>query len=55
MEIVETGRLGKLEKLQKDGKYKAVEELGRVWGIGPATATEFYNDGITTIEQLKGQ
>lgn len=53
MEIVQTGHLGKLEKFEQNEKYHVVEELERVWGIGPTKATELFRAGITTIEQLR--
>lgn len=49
-ELLETGKLTKVENLQKDEKYVIAQELERVWGIGPTKAMELYNRGIRTIE-----
>lgn len=53
--------LAKLHELQTTGKIRALErersdplnQLTRVYGIGPKKAQEFVNDGILTIEDLR--
>lgn len=53
--------LAKLHELQTTGKIQALErersdplnQLTRVYGIGPKKAQEFVNDGMLTIEDLR--
>lgn len=52
-EFIETGRLGKLEKIRASDENKAIQLLTRVSGIGPAAAKKLVDDGITSIEDLK--
>ena len=52
-EILETGKLKKLDTIRSDDTSLAVNSLTRVAGIGPAKARELYEEGITTIEELK--
>ena len=52
-EILETGRLGKLDTIRSDDTTTAVNTLTRVAGIGPAKARELVEAGISTIEQLR--
>jgi len=52
-EIIETGKLEKLDKIRKDDSSVAINLLTRVAGIGPAKARELYDAGITTIEDLE--
>lgn len=56
-EILETGKLSELGNfvdLTKD-KQIALEELESVVGIGHVKALELYNNGITSVKQLKKQ
>jgi len=52
-EILETGKLKKLDTIRSDDTSLAVNSLTRVAGIGPAKARELYEEGITTIDELK--
>merc|ERR1711915_205263 len=52
-EIIETGKLQKLDNIRKDDSYVAINLLTRVAGIGPAKAKELYDIGITTLEDLR--
>merc|ERR1719431_860628 len=52
-EIIETGKLEKLDKIRKDDSSVAINLLTRVAGIGPAKARELYDAGIATIEDLE--
>merc|ERR1712013_930631 len=52
-EIIETGKLEKLDKIRKDDSSVAINLLTRVAGIGPAKARELYDAGIGTIEDLE--
>ncbi|CAD8073711.1 unnamed protein product [Paramecium sonneborni] len=53
IEILQTGQLTKVQKLEGQEKNVAITELSRVWGIGPTTAATFYFKGIKTLEDLK--
>ncbi|XP_032457622.1 DNA polymerase beta isoform X5 [Nasonia vitripennis] len=52
-EFLETGKLRKLEDINKDENNVAINELTRVSGIGPAKAKELVDAGIKSIEDLK--
>lgn len=52
-ELLETGKINKLETLQNSEKNIARGKLSEVWGIGPSKANELYNMGIKTIEELR--
>lgn len=52
-EIIETGKLEKLDKIRKDDSSVAINLLTRVAGIGPAKAKDLYDAGISTIEDLQ--
>ena len=52
-EILETGNLKKLDTIRGDDTTLAVNSLTRVAGIGPAKARELYEEGITSIEELR--
>ncbi|KAA0202395.1 hypothetical protein HAZT_HAZT009249 [Hyalella azteca] len=53
-EFLATGKLEKLEKIRGDETSTALKELARVSGVGPTKARQLYDEGITTIEQLRG-
>lgn len=52
-EILQTGRLSKLDHFEKDEKIHTLSLFGEVWGIGPATALKLYEKGHRTLEDLK--
>ncbi|XP_017880225.1 DNA polymerase beta-like [Ceratina calcarata] len=52
-EFLTTGKLRKLEDINKDDTNVAINLLTRVSGIGPAKAKELVDAGIKTLEQLK--
>ena len=52
-EMIQTGKLAKLETILSDETYVGVNLLQRVAGIGPVTAKELVNSGITSLEQLR--
>lgn len=59
-EIIRTGKLSKLEKLDADKvisdaskKTKSINELSNVFGIGPAVAKKLKAEGVETINNLE--
>ncbi|KAH6809551.1 DNA polymerase lambda [Perilla frutescens var. frutescens] len=52
-EIVNTGKLSKLEHFEKDEKVHSISLFGEVWGIGPTTASKLYEKGHRTLDDLK--
>lgn len=52
-EFLSTGKLQKLENINKDESNIAINLLTRVSGIGPAKAKELVDSGIKTLEDLK--
>ena len=52
-EILETGRLAKLDAKKKNPRLRALVKIARVWGVGPVTAAKFYRMGYTSIEDLR--
>jgi len=34
-ELIEVGKMSKLESLNKDTKLNVLEELAGIWGVGP--------------------
>nr|GME13616.1 DNA polymerase lambda isoform X1 [Ipomoea batatas] len=55
LEIVNTGKLSKLEHFEKDEKVRTISLFGEVWGIGPATALKLYEKGHRTLDDLKNE
>lgn len=52
-ELLHTGKLEKLESLQRNEKRAVIQEFCRVWGIGPNKAEELYSLGIRTVDELR--
>ncbi|XP_076753574.1 DNA polymerase beta [Xylocopa sonorina] len=52
-EFLNTGKLQKLEDINKDDTNNAINLLTRVSGIGPAKAKELVDAGIKTLNDLK--
>ena len=52
-ELLGTGKISKLTKLQGSEKNQVLGEFVKIWGIGPSKAQELYGEGIKTIEDLK--
>ncbi|KOC60899.1 DNA polymerase beta [Habropoda laboriosa] len=52
-EFLSTGKLQKLENINKDESNVAINLLTRVSGIGPAKAKELVDAGIKTLDDLK--
>ncbi|KZV36085.1 DNA polymerase lambda-like [Dorcoceras hygrometricum] len=54
-EIVNTGKLSKLEHFEKDEKFRTIGLFGEVWGIGPTTASKLYEKGHRTLDDLRNE
>jgi DNA polymerase/3'-5' exonuclease PolX len=52
-EILETGALASAEKAKELYNIDALDSLQKIYGVGPAKATELVNSGITSISQLR--
>jgi len=52
-EIIQTGKLKKLDLIRDDDESVAVNQLTRVSGIGPVKAKELFGAGIDSIERLQ--
>ncbi|XP_012276350.1 DNA polymerase beta isoform X2 [Orussus abietinus] len=52
-EFLETGKLRKLENINKDESNVAINLLTRVSGIGPTKAKELYDFGIKNLDDLR--
>jgi len=52
-ELLQTGKLKKLENIRNDDTSTALKFLTRVSGIGPAHAKKLYDDGIRTLSDLR--
>eukprot|EP01095_Lingulamoeba_sp_RSL-Kostka_P005051 TRINITY_DN16414_c0_g1_i1.p1 TRINITY_DN16414_c0_g1~~TRINITY_DN16414_c0_g1_i1.p1 ORF type:complete len:381 (-),score=130.55 TRINITY_DN16414_c0_g1_i1:155-1297(-) len=53
-EILQTGKLEKLEKLKQDPRLKSIQLLAEVTGIGPSAAKKFVDEqGVKDLDDLK--
>ena len=48
-EFLAEGKMSKLQNLQSDSKLQILEQLGNIWGVGPAAANKLYSTGIRSI------
>ncbi|CAI5730594.1 unnamed protein product [Peronospora farinosa] len=53
IEILETGRLAKLDAKKSNSRLRALVEIARIWGVGPVTAAKFYGMGYKTVADLR--
>lgn len=53
VELLETGKLEKLEAKKVNPRLRALVEMSRIWGVGPATAAKLYNQGYNTLDALR--
>ncbi|KAL4125168.1 hypothetical protein PRIC2_008754 [Phytophthora ramorum] len=53
VEILETGRLAKLDAKKKNPRLRALVEIARVWGVGPFTAAKLYGMGYKSVTDLR--
>ena len=55
-ELLETGRLVRLDDYNANGKIKLVSDLMQIHGIGPVKARELIDvNGVTSIDELKNR
>jgi len=54
-EILETGKLRKLEKYLADPQIVALNTISKVHGVGPKAAQKWVEEGILTLDDLKKQ
>lgn len=52
-EFLQTGKLRKLDEINKDTNNIAINLLTRISGIGPAKAKELVDDGIKNLDDVK--
>ena len=52
-EILDTGRLEKLDQLLKDRKVTLMREFCRIWGVGKTTAEGLIKQGFQSIDDLR--
>lgn len=48
-ELIEDGKISKLQSMQQDEKLMAMDELTQIWGVGTKIAEKLYASGIKTI------
>ncbi|KAG3177586.1 hypothetical protein PC128_g16787 [Phytophthora cactorum] len=53
IEILETGRLAKLDAKKSNPRLRALVEIARIWGVGPATAAKLYGQGYKSVAELR--
>ncbi|KAJ9448047.1 hypothetical protein DIPPA_01172 [Diplonema papillatum] len=55
-QILSTGTCDRMQELQASPEVQAFTKLGRIWGVGPATASKLYHQkSISTIAELQRQ
>lgn len=52
-EILTTGKIAVAESAKQDPRLPAIHDLCRIPGIGPAKANALYDQGITSIQELR--
>eukprot|EP00742_Colponemidia_sp_Colp-10_P010216 GILJ01011208.1.p1 GENE.GILJ01011208.1~~GILJ01011208.1.p1 ORF type:complete len:660 (+),score=72.48 GILJ01011208.1:80-2059(+) len=52
VEILESGKLQRLEEQKKDERYASINLYARIWGAGPKACERWYTLGYRTYEDL---
>ena len=52
-EFLASGKVKKLQSLKSDPKIVFLEQLGQIWGVGPAAANKIYSSGVRTFADLR--
>ncbi|KAG7394225.1 hypothetical protein PHYBOEH_005480 [Phytophthora boehmeriae] len=53
IELLETGRISKLDAKKSNEGLRALVKIARIWGVGPATAAKLYSKGYKTLDDLR--
>ncbi|KAL3673387.1 hypothetical protein V7S43_001100 [Phytophthora oleae] len=53
IEILETGRLAKLDAKKTNPRLRALVEIAQIWGVGPVTAAKLYGQGFKSVAELR--
>jgi len=54
-EIVQYGKLQRIESLKSDPKIRTVLEFNKIWGVGAATAGNLWKKGFRSIYDLRSR
>lgn len=54
-EILETGSLRRAVELQNDTQKTTLQQLNKIWGVGPATAMKLYRQGCRSLEDVRAR
>lgn len=54
-EYLQTGRIREVETIEADAEIKALNELTKIYGIGPGNAMRFLHQGIRSAEELRSR
>lgn len=52
-EFLDSGKVNKLQSLKSDPKIVFLEQLGQIWGVGPAAADKIYACGVRSFAGLR--
>ncbi|ORY74034.1 hypothetical protein BCR35DRAFT_306809, partial [Leucosporidium creatinivorum] len=52
-EFLTTGKIAESEETRNSAKFKALDEMTSVYGVGQKTAVELYENGIRSLEQMR--
>nr|CCA20232.1 DNA polymerase lambdalike protein putative [Albugo laibachii Nc14] len=52
-ELLETGRMEKLEAKRRNPRLQTMLSFARIWGVGPTTAIKLYDLGFRTLADLE--
>lgn len=54
-EILQQGKLRKLEQFQSQDKVVALNLFNKIWGVGPATAEKWVQQGCRTLDDVRSR